>query len=131
MSTELLMLLNSTILFFVIIIAQALVAIGQNGLSAQAGSRDNLSEPTVLRKRLQRLTANLQENLVMFGLVVLIAHTVGVSNDQTALGASLFFYARVAHAVVYAFGWPWSRPLCWFVSFVGLAMIVLQIFLVI
>ena len=84
-----------------------------------------------LRKRLQRLIANMQENLVMFGLVVLIAHTVGVSNDQTALGASLFFYARVAHAVVYAFGWPWIRPLCWFVSFVGLAMIVLQIFLVI
>ena len=121
MSTELLMLLNSTILFFVIIIAQALVAIGQNGLSAQAGSRDNLTEPTVLRKRLQRLTA-------MFGIVVLIAHAAGVSNDQTVLGASLFFYARVAHAVVYAFGWPWIRPLCWFVSCVGLAMIVLQLF---
>jgi hypothetical protein len=70
-------------------------------LSAQAGSRDNLNEPTVLRKRLQGLTANFQENLVMFGLVVLIAHATGVSNDQTALGASLFFYARVAHAVVY------------------------------
>jgi len=128
MSTELLMLLNSTILFFIIIMAQALLAIGQNGLPAQAGSRDNLAEPTVLRKRLQRLTANLQENLVMFGLVVLIAHAAGVSNDQTALGASLFFYARFAHAVVYAFGWPWIRPLCWFVAIAGMAMIVLQLF---
>jgi uncharacterized MAPEG superfamily protein len=128
MSSELLMLLNSTILFFIIIIAQALVAIGQNGLSAQAGSRDNLAEPTVLRKRLQRLTVNFQENLVMFGLVVLVAHAADVSNDQTALGASLFFYARVAHAVVYAFGLPWIRPLCWFVSFIGLAMIVSQLF---
>ena len=60
---------------------------------------------------------------------VLIAHAAGVSNDQTAFGASLFFYARVAHAVVYAFGWPWIRPLCWFVSFVGLAMIVSQLFI--
>ena len=128
MSTELLMLLNSTILFFIIIMAQALLAIGQNGLPAQAGSRDNLAEPTVLRKRLQRLTANLQENLVMFGLVVLIAHAAGVANDQTALGASLFFYARFAHAVVYAFGWPWIRPLCWFVAIAGMAMIVLQLF---
>ena len=128
MSSELLMLLNSTILFFIIIIAQALVAIGQNGLSAQAGSRDNLAEPTVLRKRLQRLTVNFQENLVMFGLVVLVAHAADVSNDQTALGASLFFYARVAHAVVYAFGLPWIRPLCWFVSFIGLAIIVSQLF---
>ena len=128
MTTELLMLLNSTALFFVIIIAQALIAIGQNGLSAQAGSRDRLADPSVLRKRLQRLTANMQENLVMFGLVVFIAHAAGVSNDQTALGASLFFYARVAHAVVYAFGWPSIRPFCWFVSFVGVTMIVLQLF---
>ncbi len=122
------MLLNSTILFFIIIIAQALVAIGQNGLSAQAGSRDNLAAPTVLRKRLQRLTVNFQENLLMFGLVVLIAHAADVSNNQTVLGASLFFYARVAHAFVYAFGLPWIRPLFWFVSFAGLAMIVLQLF---
>ena len=128
MSTELLMLLNSTVLFFVIIIGQALIAIRQNGLSEQAGSRDNLNEPTVLRRRLQRLTANFQENLVIFGLVIFIAHAAEVSNDQTALGAILFFYARVAHAVVYAFGWPWIRPLCWLVSFVGLVMIVLQLF---
>ena len=128
MSTELLMLLNSIILFFTIIIAQALMALRQNGLSAQAGSRDNLNDPTVLRKRLQRLIANLQENLLMFGLVVLIAHSMGVSNSQTALGATLFFYARVAHALVYAFGLPVIRPFCWFVSFVGLVMIVLQLF---
>jgi uncharacterized MAPEG superfamily protein len=122
------MLISCIALFFLIIIAQALIAIGQNGLSAQAGSRDSLNEPTVLRKRLQRLTANFQENLVMFGLIVFIAHATGVSNDQTALGARLFFYARVAHAVVYAFGWPWIRPLCWFVSFLGLAIIILQLF---
>ncbi|MEJ2288891.1 MAG: 3-hydroxyacyl-CoA dehydrogenase NAD-binding domain-containing protein [Deinococcales bacterium] len=35
-------------------------------LLAQAGSRDSLPEPTVLRKRLQRLSANMQENLVIF-----------------------------------------------------------------
>ncbi len=128
MTTELMMLLYSTLLFFAIIMVQALLGIGQNGLAAQAGSRDNLLEPNLLRKRLQRLSANMQENLVMFAAVVLVAHTAGVANETTALGASLFFYGRVAHAIVYGFGWPWIRPLCWFVAICGLFMIVSQLF---
>ena len=42
MTTELSMLLLSALLFFVIIMAQAMMGIGQNGLKAQAGSRDGL-----------------------------------------------------------------------------------------
>ncbi len=93
----------------------------------QAGSRDNLPEPTVLRKRLQRLIANLQEILVMFAAVVLVAHAAGVSNDSTALYASLFFYARVAHAIVYAAGWPMIRPLFYFIGLYGTVAIALQV----
>ena len=127
MSVELLMLAYSAVLFLVVILAQAGLAISQNGLMAQAGSRDNLPEPTVLRKRLQRLSANIQENLVMFAIVVLVANAAGVSNDTTALGATIFFYARVAHAIVYAFGWPMIRPLLYFVSLYGLVVILLEI----
>ena len=126
MSIELSMLLYSAILFFIIVMAQALLGIAQNGLTAQAGSRDNLSEPTILRQRLQRLVANLQENLLMFAVIVLVADAMGASNETTALGASLFFYARVAHAVVYGLGWPWVRPVCWAVAICGMIMIVSQ-----
>jgi len=126
MTTELSMLLLSALLFFAIIMAQALLAIGQNGLKAQAGSRDGLPAPNLLRERLQRLIANLQENLVLFAVVVLTAHAAGISNDNTVLGASLFFYARVAHAVVYAAGLPWIRPLFWFVATVGMGLIAAQ-----
>ena len=126
MSIELSMLLYSVILFFIIVMVQALLGIAQNGLTAQAGSRDNLSEPTILRQRLQRLVANLQENLVMFAVIVLVADAMGASNETTALGASLFFYARVAHAVVYGLGWPWVRPVCWAVAICGMIMIVSQ-----
>jgi len=126
MSVELLMLVYSAVLFLIIILVQAGLAIIQNGLMAQAGSRDNLPEPTVLRERLQRLTANLQENLVLFAIVVLVANAVGISNDTTALGASIFFYARVAHAIIYAFGWPMIRPLFYFVSLYGIVVIALE-----
>ena len=127
MSVELLMLVYSAVLFLVVIVVQAGLAIGQNGLMAQAGSRDSLPEPTVLRNRLQRLTANIQENLVIFAIVVLVANAAGVSNDTTALGASIFFYARVAHAIIYAFGWPMIRPLFYAVSLYGIVVILLEI----
>jgi len=127
MSVELTMLLYSAILLFVIIVVQAGLAISQNGLLAQAGSRDNLPEPSILRMRLQRLAANMQENLVMFAAVVLVANAAGVSNDTTALGASIFLYARLAHAIIYAFGWPMIRPLFYFISLYGMIIIALEI----
>ena len=127
MSVELSMLVYSALLFLVIILVQAALAIAQNGLMAQAGSRDSLPEPSVLRKRLLRLSANMQENLVIFTAVVLVANAVGVSNESTALGASIFFFARLAHAIVYAFGWPLIRPLFYFASLYGIALIVIEI----
>jgi uncharacterized MAPEG superfamily protein len=127
MSVELSMLVYSALLFLLIILVQAALAIAQNGLMAQAGSRDSLPEPTILRKRLQRLSANMQENLVIFSVVVLAANAIGVSNDSTALGASIFFFARVAHAIVYAFGWPVIRPLFYFASLYGIVLIVIEI----
>jgi len=127
MSVELLMLVYSAILFLAVILLQAGLGIAQNGLVAQAGSRDSLPEPTVLRKRLQRLSANIQENLVIFTIAVLAANAAGVSNDTTVMGASIFFYARVAHAIIYAFGWPMVRPLFYFISLYGIAIILIEI----
>lgn len=127
MTPELMMLLYSALLLLVIILLQAGLAIAQNGLMAQAGSRDSLPEPSLLRARLLRLSANMQENLVMFTIVVLVAHAAGVSNETTVLGAGIFFYARLAHAVIYAFGWPMIRPLFYFVSLYGMIIIALEV----
>ena len=123
MSVELTMLLYSAGLFLLIIMAQAGLAIQQNGLQAQAGSRDSLPEPTVLRARLLRLTSNMQENLVLFAAVVMVATLGGATNEATALAATIFFYARVGHAVVYAAGWPMIRPLFYFAGLYGVIRI--------
>ncbi len=127
MSVELTMLLYSAILLFAIILTQAAFAIIQNGLMTQAGSRDSLPVPSVFRLRLQRLTANMQENLVVFACVVLVANAADVSNETTALGAAIFFYARVAHAIIYAAGWPMIRPLAYLVSLYGMIIIALEV----
>ena len=44
----------------------------------------------------------------------------GVSNEQTHLGAALFFWGRVAHAAVYIAGIPYVRTLAFLVSVSGL-----------
>jgi uncharacterized MAPEG superfamily protein len=127
MSVELTMLFYSTVLFFILILIPATEAIFSNGLTAQAGARDNLPEPTVLNKRSTRLRNNMMENMVIFVALVLLVQLAGANSPTTALGAQVFFWARVAHSVCYLAGWPWVRPLCWAISVVGLVMMALAL----
>jgi uncharacterized MAPEG superfamily protein len=48
-----------------------------------------------------------------------------VSNEWTVLGAQLFFYSRVAHAVIYLAGLPMVRPLAYFIGLAGTIMVLL------
>jgi uncharacterized MAPEG superfamily protein len=122
MTLELTLLLWSVILTFVLILIPAGEAIIRNGVIAQGGSRDNLPEPSVFHKRATRLSTNMLENMVLFVPLVLIANATSISNDLTILGAQLFFYARVAHAVIYLAGLPMIRPLAWLVAVIGMGM---------
>ena len=56
------------------------------------------------------------ENLSHFTIFVLVAHASGLANAQTALGATIFFWARLAHAVVYTAGWWQLRAPAFFAA---------------
>ena len=73
--------------------------------------------------RAQRAHRNMLENLILFAILVLVAKAAGVSNSMTLLGAQLFFWGRVAHAIVYIAGIPWARTAAWTVSVIGLILI--------
>ena len=45
---------------------------------------------------------------------------VGVSNDQTLLGMTLFFWGRIGHLLVYIVGIPYLRTLAFAVSVGGM-----------
>nr|WP_298687927.1 MAPEG family protein [uncultured Dongia sp.] len=126
-STELGLLVWTVILC----IAQMLVAAAttqlQVGLPALAGNRDNMPELTGLAGRATRAHRNMLENLALFAAVVLVAHATGHLNSMTAVGAQLFFWARLAYAIIYLAGIPWLRTGTWAVSMVGLILIVLQL----
>ncbi len=127
MTPELTYLVYSIILTFALILVPATASVLANGLLTQAGPRDNLPEPGAFNARCVRLRNNMLENMVMFTGIVLVAHVAGVTSPMTVLGAQIFFFARVLHAVVYIAGFPLIRPLFWAAGVVGMGMIVIEL----
>jgi len=127
MPIELTLLVWATLLAVV----QAVIAVNgamlQVGLPTLSGNREGMPEITGWAGRAARAHRNLLESLVLFAALVLVGHATNQFNDMTALGAQLFFWARVAYAAVYLAGIPWLRTGVWAVSVVGLALIFLQL----
>jgi uncharacterized MAPEG superfamily protein len=97
------------------------------GLAWGFGNRDVPLDVAPWVRRAERAHANLVENLAPFAILVLVAHVAGKANATTALGATLFFWGRVAHAAVYVAGIPYLRTAAFFVGTVGELMILAQI----
>ncbi len=123
MSPDLTYLLFSTILCFVQVLIAASGANTQVGLTTLAGNREDLPGMVGWAGRARRAHLNMIENFVLFAALVLIAAVAGKANATTAMGAMIFFWARLAYAVIYLIGIPWLRTLAWFVGVIGMAMI--------
>lgn len=78
-------------------------------------------------RRSKRSHLNLVENIAPFAIVVLVAQATGKANDTTALGAMIFFWARIAMLIGHTFGIPFLRTISWFVSLAGIVVILTQI----
>jgi uncharacterized MAPEG superfamily protein len=127
MTPDLKLLLWSVALTFVQVLIAAAGANVQVGLMTLVGNREGLPELPGWAGRAQRAHRNMLENLPLFIALVLIAQVAGKTNGMTLLGAELFFWARVAHAIIYLAGLPWLRTLAWAVSAIGLLLIFLQL----
>ena len=127
MPVELKLLVWSCALTLVCMLVAALGAQLQVGLPPLAGNRENLGELTGWAGRAQRAHRNMLENIVLFAALVLVANATGKLNATTALGAQVFFWARLVYAPVYWIGIPWVRTGIWAVSLVGMLMILAQL----
>lgn len=78
--------------------------------------------------RLAQAHRNAIENLVVFAPLAMTVHMLGLGSGGTALAAALFFWSRVAHAVIYTFGIPLLRTIAFVVGFGSQATLLLRIF---
>ncbi len=60
---------------------------------------------------------NALENLAVFAPLALIVDAAGLGDGLTAGAAGVYLAARIAHAVIYAFGIPLLRTLAFFTGF--------------
>ena len=127
MKPEMLLLLWAVGLAFVQMLVAVQGAVMQVGLPALAGNREGLAEIKGWAGRAQRAHRNMIENLVLFAALVILAVAAGKTNQMTVLGAELFFWARVAYALLYVGGLIWLRTLAWFVAAGGMILIFLQL----
>lgn len=126
-TTEISLLVWSVGLCFAQMLVSVLGSTAQVGLPALAGNREDLPPPTGWVGRAHRAHRNMLENLVLFAALVLAVAVTSSSNATTVLGAQLFFWGRLAYAVIYLAGIPWLRTASWAVSVVGLVLMFLQV----
>ena len=77
--------------------------------------------------RAKRAHLNLLENIAPFAILVLAAQVSGKANGMTALGAEIFFWARVAYVGVYTAGITGVRTVVYFVGTAGELLILIQL----
>jgi uncharacterized MAPEG superfamily protein len=127
MKPELALLVWAVLLTFVQMLVAVMGATLQVGLPTLAGNREALAPCTGWAGRATRAHHNMLENLVLFAALVLVAVAAARTNGTTLLGAQLFFWARLAYALVYLAGIAWLRTAVWLVSVIGLALIFSQL----
>jgi uncharacterized MAPEG superfamily protein len=71
---------------------------------------------------------NAIENLIVFAPLVLILAELDYSTKSTVYACAVYFWARVAHLVVYTLGLPVFRTLAFTVGFIAQVVLALAIF---
>jgi len=70
---------------------------------------------------------NAVENLIIFAPLVLILNAIDHSSQWTVLACAVYFWARVAHLIVYTLGLPVFRTLAFVVGFLAQAVLAVAI----
>jgi uncharacterized MAPEG superfamily protein len=129
MSVELRMLVWAVVLGLIQIAVAATLATSQRGFAWGVGARDGNAEPlSAFGGRCARASANFLETFPLFAAAVLVLAITQRGDAQTANGAQLYFWARVAYWPAYATGLPYVRTIVWAASMVGVVMVLMPLF---
>ena len=129
MSKELIWLTLTVILtglMWVPYIIDRIMVRGVMGAMANPSRKDKAQSPWAVR--LYFAHSNAVENLVIFAALVMILDSLGHSTQSTAIACAVYFWARLAHVVVYVMGIPVLRTLAFAVGFLAQVALVLAVF---
>ena len=125
--TELLLLGWSTVLLFAYVMIQGQTATRDRGLDWNAGPRDGEQKPLgEMAGRAERALKNFQETYPVFVALALGLAVTDRTGSIGAIGAWLWFGARIAYIPLYLFGIKYVRSLCWMVSILGLLLMLIR-----
>lgn len=127
MTLELKYLLLVTVLTGLLWVPYILNRIAVRSVADTVGYPENPKPVSRWAQRLQAAHGNAVENLVVFATLVLIADAIGTTNGATVLACCVYFWARLAHAVVYTLGMPWLRTLTFGAGFACQATLAWQL----
>ena len=90
------------------------------GVMEAMGNPNSDSTPRALwAERMMRAHSNAVENLVIFAAFVVILAIANISTPATVAACQLYFFARVAHYLVYTLGIPFLRTVAFIAGFVA------------
>ncbi|MFW2440890.1 MAG: MAPEG family protein [Arenicellales bacterium] len=78
-------------------------------------------------KRMMQAHYNAIENLAVFAPLVLILYATKMSTEYTALACATYFYARLAHYLLYSFGVPGLRTPAFAIGFAAQMVLILTL----
>src|SRR5690606_32928144 len=111
------------------LLLDAAMKTSERGLAWNASARDGEAKPLgPVAGRVNRAWQNFLETFPMFAAAALAAVVAGRTDGNAALGAQLYFWARVAYIPLYAAGIPYARSAVWAVSLVGIVMVLAGLF---
>ena len=129
MTQEFMWLTFTVILTMVLWIPYTLDRIKVRGLMGAMANPSRDDKPqSPWAQRLYFAHTNAVDNLVVFAPLVLILDSIGHSTQSTIIACAVYFWARLAHAVIYAFGIPVLRTVAFTVGFLAQAALVLAVF---
>ena len=99
---------------------------GPEGMMVAFSNRETVVAPLGVAGRADRAAHNQIEAMAMFLALVLAASIAGKA-PQAAMGATVFFWARLVYWPVYVAGIIYLRTLIWFVSLFGLFLILKEV----
>jgi uncharacterized MAPEG superfamily protein len=129
MSKELLWLTLTVLLTGVLWIPYVIDRIMVRGLMGAMANPSRDDKPqSPWAQRLYFAHTNAVDNLVVFAPLVLILDNMGHSTQSTIIACAVYFWARLAHAIIYALGIPVLRTLAFTVGVLAQAALVLAVF---